>query len=114
VYLRFKGGKGIATSAGALLGVVPLAVGIGFAVWLAAFLLTRYVSVASIVTAIALVATGWLLYRPHGLAVPVALTLLGGLGVWRHKSNIQRLLNGTENRFSFGSGKREDACRDSA
>jgi glycerol-3-phosphate acyltransferase PlsY len=101
IYLGFKGGKGVATSAGALLGIAWLAVLIGLGVWIAIFLLTRYVSVASIFAALAVAGASWPLYLKQGCLIPVALTLLGAVGIWRHKGNIQRLLKGAENRFEF-------------
>lgn len=101
VYLKFKGGKGVATSAGALLGIAPGAMGIGFLCWAVLLVATRYMSVASIVAALVVPLAGWWLYRGEGLAKPVVLTVLGILIVWRHKGNIQRLLNGAENRFEF-------------
>jgi glycerol-3-phosphate acyltransferase PlsY len=106
IYLKFKGGKGVATSAGAVLGIAPLAVLIGLVTWAAFFFSTRYVSLASIVTAIVIPAVSWVLYRGGGILLPSALTVLGLLIVIRHRSNIQRLLNGTENRFTR---KRESA-----
>ncbi len=99
VYLRFKGGKGVATSAGVLLGVAPQAVAVGLAVWILLFAVFRYVSLASIGAAAAIPAAGWWLYGDTNRAVPVVLTLLGLLVIWRHRSNIQRLLNGTEHTF---------------
>lgn len=99
VYLRFKGGKGIATSAGALVGIAPAAVGIGILVWGLLFFITRYVSVASILAALAIGASGWLLYGDEGRILPAALTVLAALAVWRHKTNIVRLCKGEENRF---------------
>ena len=102
IYLKFKGGKGVATSAGVLLGIAPAAVGIGMLGWVIIFASTRYVSVASIGATLAVVTTGWWRYRAAGLLLPVMLTLLGLLVVFRHKANIKRLLNGTENRFQVG------------
>lgn len=100
VYLRFKGGKGVATSAGMVLGVAPLAVGAGLAIWLILFGITQYVSVASIGAALAVPIAGWFLYYdPHRWILPSALTVLGALVVWRHRSNLQRLAQGTEHRF---------------
>lgn len=102
IFLHFKGGKGVATSAGALLGIAPLCMVFGLAVWFVVFKLSRYVSLASIVAAVAAAAASWGLWacghEPHRL-VPITLSLLGGVAVWRHKSNIKRLLNGTESRF---------------
>jgi len=114
VYLGFKGGKGVATSAGVLLGLAPASVGIGVLVWLAAFLISRYVSVASIVAAVAVAASGWLFYHGDGWLRPAALALLAALTIVRHKSNIRRLLAGTEHRFEFRRGRpRPDASKSS-
>ena len=101
VYLNFKGGKGVATSAGALIGLAPGAVGIGFLVWAVVFLVSRYVSVASIAAAVAVSAAAWWLYRCQGPVLPVFLTILGVVIVVRHKTNIQRLMTGAEHRFEF-------------
>ena len=102
VYLKFKGGKGVATSAGVVLGVAPAAVGLGLLGWVVLFGATRYVSVASIGAAAIVPLAGWWLYAQAGLFLPVVLTLLGVLIIARHAKNIQRLLAGTENRFQFG------------
>lgn len=99
VYLGFKGGKGVATSAGALLGIAPAACGIGLATWMIFFFTLRYVSLASIVAALTIPVAAWLLYLKSGIVLPIALTLLGALIVWRHRANIQRLIAGTEHRF---------------
>ncbi len=101
VFLRFKGGKGVATSAGVLLGIAPAAVSVGLLTWIIVFVTSRYVSVASIVAALAVPAAGWFLYAGRGLFLPVTLTVLGALAIWRHQSNIRRLIAGTENRFTF-------------
>jgi acyl phosphate:glycerol-3-phosphate acyltransferase len=102
VYLRFKGGKGIATSAGVLLGMAWQAVVVGIAAWTVVFVITRYVSVASILAAATIAVAAWPLYAHQGPVLPGALTVLAIVGIWRHKINIQRLLKGTENRFEFG------------
>jgi len=98
VWLRFRGGKGVATGAGVLLGVAPLAVLIGVMAWLISFVLTRYVSLASIISAAVIAGSSWWLYRQN-LLLAVILSLMCALAVWRHKANIRRLLHGTENRF---------------
>jgi glycerol-3-phosphate acyltransferase PlsY len=103
VWLRFRGGKGVATSLGVLLAMVhPLAVGVVLAVWGIVFGISRYVSLASILAALALpIAVGVLLYfhymegRPY-LAFSCAAAFLV---IRRHRENIQRLFAGTENRF---------------
>lgn len=97
VFLKFKGGKGVATSAGVLLGVAPLAVGIGLLTWAVVFFVSGYVSLGSIVASLAVIATAWI--AGYATVTATALTLLGALSIWRHRSNIQRLMAGTENRF---------------
>ncbi len=99
IWLNFKGGKGVATSAGALLGLAPAATLIGLAIWALVFFTSRYVSLASIIAAAAVPVTAWISYRAQGPLLPGFLTLLGLLVIVRHKSNIQRLINGTESRF---------------
>ena len=103
VWLRFKGGKGVATSAGAILGVMPVAAIAIFLVWLAVFLITRYVSLASITAALALPAVVAMLVRlnvTQGFVLFYFSLAMTALVVWRHRSNISRLLNGTEQRFA--------------
>jgi len=97
-WLKFKGGKGIATTAGVYLALAPLAVGIALVVFILALLLTRYVSVGSISAAIALPAAVWVL-APHNVLLGVVTTALGALAIYKHKANIKRLVQGTENRF---------------
>lgn len=105
IYLGFKGGKGVATSTGALLGLAPAGLLIGFGVWLVVFLIGRYVSLASLAAAVVVGGSAWPLYAKQGRLIPVALTALAALVVWRHRGNIRRLAQGTENRFQFGRSK---------
>ena len=103
VWLGFKGGKGVATSAGALIGLMPLAVPIVFFVWVLVFETTRYVSLASIIAAIALpIVAGLLAYWKFvDTWAPIYFSILiMFLVLWRHRSNFSRLLNGTEQRFT--------------
>jgi glycerol-3-phosphate acyltransferase PlsY len=104
VYLKFKGGKGVATSAGMLLGVAPLAVLVGFISWVLCLMLSRIVSLSSIVAAIAVAIAVWI--QDKGLVINIALTVLAMLVIWLHRANIKRLLNGTENRF----GKKKETA----
>ena len=102
VWLRFKGGKGVATSAGALAGLVPLAVPVVLLVWIIVFETSRYVSLASIVAAISLpIIVGlfarWKFVDTWALIYFSLAIML--LVLWRHRSNFSRLLNGTEQRF---------------
>jgi glycerol-3-phosphate acyltransferase PlsY len=103
VWLRFKGGKGVATSAGAIIGLMPLAVPLVFLVWVLVFETTRYVSLASIVAAIALPIIVTLLARWKFVdtwAMIYFSIAIMFLVLWRHRSNCSRLLNGTEQRFT--------------
>ncbi|HZE12414.1 MAG TPA: glycerol-3-phosphate 1-O-acyltransferase PlsY [Chthoniobacterales bacterium] len=103
VWLRFKGGKGVATSAGALIGLMPLAVPLIFLVWVIVFETTRYVSLASIIAAvflpiIASLFAFWKFVDTWALIYFSILIML--LVLWRHRSNFSRLLKGTEQRFT--------------
>jgi glycerol-3-phosphate acyltransferase PlsY len=103
VWLRFKGGKGVATSAGSLAGVTPISALAIFVVWLVVFKVTRYVSLASIVAATALpVVVGVLvaMKQTQGTVLFYFSIVMTALVVWRHRSNISRLMNGTEPRFA--------------
>ena len=102
-WLGFKGGKGIATSAGVLAALVPVPFLVVLATWIAVFAVSRYVSLASIAAAAVLpVATAL-----HREPVPViCLTLvLGLLAIWKHKPNLERLMAGTENRVGGSKAK---------
>jgi glycerol-3-phosphate acyltransferase PlsY len=102
VWLRFKGGKGVATSAGALFGLMPLAALVGALIWFVTFKLTRYVSVASITAAVALpiiifVMTS--LNQTHRKGLFYSSICLAAVVVLRHRSNLGGLMRGTEPRF---------------
>ena len=106
-WVGFKGGKGIATSAGVLIALMPAAIVILLLVWLIVFLTTRYVSLASIIAAAVLpLVTLWGSWY-HGKIADgtwnkplFAFTvIIAVLAVWKHRGNIQRLRQGTENRF---------------
>jgi acyl phosphate:glycerol-3-phosphate acyltransferase len=104
-WLKFKGGKGIATSAGVYFALAPLAAGIALGTWIIVFALGRYVSVASIAAAVALPAAVWL--TKDNLFLGIVTTALGLLAIFKHKGNIQRLLNGTERRLGQKSATSE-------
>ena len=101
VFLRFRGGKGIATTTGGLLGLAPAAMGIGLLAWALTFMTTRYVSVASMGAALVAAAASWWLYAAEAPALSITLTILAAMAIWRHRPNIRRLAQGTENRFDF-------------
>lgn len=102
VYLKFKGGKGVATSAGVLIGVAPAAFGVGIGVFAILFALFRYVSLGSIAAAIVVPVASFLFEQakdePNYFTTYV-LVVLGVVVIWRHRANIGRLLAGTENRI---------------
>lgn len=106
-WVGFKGGKGIATSAGVLIALMPAAIVILLVIWFAVFFISKYVSLASIIAAAALpLVTLWGSYF-HGKIADgtwnkplfVFNLLIAILAIWKHRTNIQRLRAGTENRF---------------
>ena len=99
VWLKFKGGKGVSTSAGMLLGIAPAAVGIGFAVFALAVALTRFVSLGSILAAVAVPAAYLWMNGADNRLLAGALVLMGALVIVKHRANVKRLLNGTEPRI---------------
>jgi len=101
-WLKFKGGKGVATAAGALLALMPIATLIGVAVWIIVFWLTRYVSLASVVATAALPIVILVIGSPDGHSgrlLVYSSVCVAALVIWRHRSNLSRLLRGTEPRF---------------
>jgi glycerol-3-phosphate acyltransferase PlsY len=97
-WLGFKGGKGVATSAGVLGALLPVALVIVFSIWAVVVLLTRYVSLGSVLAALALPVTAALLYRGEWVYLGLA-AFICVLAVWRHRSNIKRLLAGTDSKL---------------
>jgi acyl phosphate:glycerol-3-phosphate acyltransferase len=105
----FKGGKGVSTAVGGLLVLMPVVAAIATGTWALVFFTTRYVSLASIVAALSLPASAWLLSRGGGwLDVDVA-ALIALFVVVRHRANIVRLLGGTEKRFEGKKGDESPA-----
>ncbi len=102
IWLRFRGGKGVATSAGVLLGLMPIAVLSVLVVWIVLFKLTRYVSIASVAAALSLPIFVAIYLQFNFLTgaslLPFSL-LIAAVVVWRHRSNIERLVRGKEQRF---------------
>ena len=105
LFLKFKGGKAVATTLGVFLVLVPYAILILLVVFFVIFGLTKYVSLASIVSAVALPITVYLTTRHIPLTI---LGIISGLLVIiRHKENIKRLINGTESKLSFSKDKKD-------
>ena len=101
-WLKFKGGKGVATSAGALLALTPIATLIGVAVWIIVFWLTGYVSLASMTAAILLPIVIFVLRSQDpnkGKPLVCSAVCVAAIVIWRHRSNLSRLIRGTEPRF---------------
>jgi glycerol-3-phosphate acyltransferase PlsY len=98
LFTNFRGGKGVATAAGGVLMLTPVSCLVGALVWVVTFYATRYVSLGSILAAIAVPVASWT--RGNPLALNIAVTVIGLFVIIRHRSNIHRLLNGTENKFA--------------
>lgn len=113
LFLKFKGGKGVSTAAGAIMALAPFPLVVALVVWVVVFFVSRYVSLASISAAAVLPIVAWVSYLAeadlgklggiplvsNSPLVLIFLTLVAILAIVRHRSNIQRLLDGTENRF---------------
>jgi acyl phosphate:glycerol-3-phosphate acyltransferase len=96
-WLKFKGGKGIATSAGVLAALVPWAFIIILAIWIVVFAISRYVSLASIAASVALPFAAY--FTGSSIAIVGITAGMAALAVYKHRANIERLLSGTESRF---------------
>ncbi len=110
VFLNFKGGKGVATSAGVFLALIPISLLTALILFIISVAITRYISVGSMLGAIVLALTATLQYALDFGSPPQLLTLLlawlaSAFVIWRHRPNIQRLLQRKENRFSFGKSE---------
>jgi len=107
VYLKFKGGKAVATSFGVFIWLVPISIGIAFGVWLLTVIVTRYVSLGSMIGSLSLVGVIVIVVdSPFGdniylLAMSVAVAILI---IARHTSNIQRIIAGTEKKVFSKEG----------
>lgn len=100
IFLGFKGGKGVATSTGALVALMHQVAAACLVVWVLVFALTRIVSVASIAASVALPIFTWVFNQPIELkALSIILCVIS---IYKHKSNIKRLLKGEENRLLLG------------
>lgn len=101
-FVRFRGGKGVATAAGVFTGLVPLAVLVGICVWMIVVRLTGYVSLGSMLAVAAFAAAVPSIYPNWRIVTTAALIILAFV-VFTHRANIKRLVEGTENRFGRGA-----------
>ena len=103
-FLGFKGGKGVASTIGGLLVLLPIPILVGAATWGLVFAFSRYVSLASIALGVSLPLSCWLLPLATSLKFGPAefwfAAAIAAFNVWTHRSNLGRLLAGTENRFA--------------
>jgi glycerol-3-phosphate acyltransferase PlsY len=99
IFVRFRGGKGVATAAGVMLGLTPLALGVSTVAWLIVLTLSGYVSLASIAAAAVFPVAVYLLERPDRPEILWLDALVAAAIIWLHRANIRRLINGTESRF---------------
>jgi glycerol-3-phosphate acyltransferase PlsY len=108
-YTGFRGGKGVATASGGLLVLMPIVIAISAVLWWGVFSFSRYVSLASILAALMLPFSAYFLGKPPiliGLGAAIALFV-----ALRHRANVVRLLNGTENKF-VKKDSNKDSCKD--
>jgi glycerol-3-phosphate acyltransferase PlsY len=99
VFVRFRGGKGVATAAGVMLALTPAALGVAALVWASLVFLTGYVSLGSIAAAAIFPLAVYLLEHPDRPEILWMDAAVAAGIIWLHRANIRRLLNGTENRF---------------
>ena len=102
VFLRFRGGKAVASFVGAFLYLAPLPLALTLALFVVAVAATRYISLGSVLAAAALPLLVWLIDRPPAPVVAAA-AIGGAFIVWRHKENIARLRAGNESKLSLGA-----------
>jgi glycerol-3-phosphate acyltransferase PlsY len=105
VFLKFKGGKAVASCIGAFLRLSPLPLAVALVIFVVTVAVTRYISLGSVLAAGSLPLAVWLISHPASPILAASL-LAGAFIIWRHKSNLQRLRAGTEHVFSFGGRRR--------
>ncbi len=98
VFLKFRGGKGVAAALGVYLAMSPWAVAVALLVFAAVLAIWRYVSLGSILACAVFPAAAWYIYHPPGLET-IASVVAGALIIVKHSANIQRLIAGQEHRF---------------
>jgi glycerol-3-phosphate acyltransferase PlsY len=98
IFYKFKGGKGVATALGVMLAISPLLGLVAVVTWIVVFAVSRYSSLGAIVAAALAPVYAWFLLSAYNDYV-IAVTIMAVMLIWRHRSNIQKLLAGTESGF---------------
>lgn len=107
VFFQFKGGKGVATSVGIFFVCSPVSIISGLSVFTILVILSKMVSLASIIATVVVVSFTLIFYDSLASIIPVAIMtlLMGFIVIFKHRSNIKRILNGTESKFGKGGEK---------
>ena len=105
VFAQFRGGKGVATALGIIIGLNPFSAGISLLIFLIVFLASRYVSLGAIITSIAYPFISYFVVKEDAKSMIVFTVLLGALIVLSHRKNIKRLINGEESRMNLSKRK---------
>ena len=105
IFAQFRGGKGVATSLGIVIGINPPAAGICLAIFLVVFLSSRYVSLGAICASLSFPLVSYFFIHDDTRIMIIFTIVLGTLVIWAHRKNIERLLNGTENRMNLFAKK---------
>jgi glycerol-3-phosphate acyltransferase PlsY len=109
VWLKFHGGKGVATSLGAFILLTPKSILCMVVVFLLVAVAFRYISLASVSAAVAFPVLAWALHEYVDLRQLVLIALVSALVIWKHRQNILRLVDGTESKFGTKSGTESEA-----
>jgi glycerol-3-phosphate acyltransferase PlsY len=103
IFMKFKGGKGVATGLGVSIALIPIETIIGFGVWFLVLMIFKIMSLASIISAISVFIV--VLFLEKSLLIKIVCGIIAVLIVLRHKSNIERIIKGTEPKFYFFENK---------
>lgn len=106
-WMGFKGGRGVATGVGVLASLMPPVAGFAFLIWLITVFVTRYVSLGSILGSLGAIVLAW--YFDYPMSYQIFVLFIGLFVIFRHRENIQRLLQGTENKLGRISKSEEES-----
>ena len=105
IFAQFKGGKGVATSLGIIIGLNPISAAISLGIFLVVFLLFKYVSLGAIVTSLSYPFVSYFIVKEDARIMIIFTVLLGFLIIVSHRKNITRLMNGEESRMNLSRRK---------